>query len=106
VVVAFVLCSVSSVEQTLREVGRVLRPGGTFVFVEHIPVCGWRGWRQRVADLPRCVRRRGGCHQRRDPRAAIAAAFASVELAEQPVVRRDGAPSLVVVGHARRPAGV
>lgn len=36
VVITLVLCSVTSVEETLREIRRVLKPGGTFYFLEHI----------------------------------------------------------------------
>lgn len=36
VVSTLVLCSVPDVAQTLREVHRVLRPGGTLVFLEHV----------------------------------------------------------------------
>lgn len=36
VVSTLVLCSVASVEAALAEVRRVLRPGGTFVFIEHV----------------------------------------------------------------------
>ena len=36
VVSTLVLCSVTSVEQTLREIKRVLKPGGKFIFIEHV----------------------------------------------------------------------
>ncbi len=36
VVASLVLCSVPDVDQTLAEVFRVLKPGGSFVFVEHV----------------------------------------------------------------------
>lgn len=35
VVSTWTLCSVDDIQQTLKEVARVLAPGGTFVFVEH-----------------------------------------------------------------------
>ncbi|XP_029908354.1 methyltransferase-like protein 7A [Myripristis murdjan] len=36
VVCTLVLCSVSDVRQTLREVHRILKPGGAFFFLEHV----------------------------------------------------------------------
>lgn len=36
VIVTLVLCSVSDVEQSLREIKRVLKPGGRYLFMEHI----------------------------------------------------------------------
>lgn len=36
VVVSFVLCSVKSLDMAMREIERVLKPGGKFIFLEHI----------------------------------------------------------------------
>ena len=36
VVITLVLCSVQSVAKTLSEVKRVLKPGGSYYFVEHV----------------------------------------------------------------------
>ncbi len=36
VVVSFVLCSVNSLDMAMREIERVLKPGGKFIFLEHI----------------------------------------------------------------------
>jgi ubiquinone/menaquinone biosynthesis C-methylase UbiE len=48
VVATLVLCSVDDLGRTLREVQRVLKPGGTFAFVEH--VAAPRGTRLRRAQ--------------------------------------------------------
>jgi len=54
VVSTLVLCSVKDQEATLGEVLRVLKPGGRFVFVEH--VAAPRGtWRRRVQRAVRPV---------------------------------------------------
>jgi ubiquinone/menaquinone biosynthesis C-methylase UbiE len=36
VVSTYVLCSVTDVNATLKEIQRVLKPGGTFIFIEHV----------------------------------------------------------------------
>lgn len=36
VVVSFVLCSVNSLDMAMREIGRVLKPCGKFIFLEHV----------------------------------------------------------------------
>lgn len=50
VVGTLVLCSVNSVSSTLKEVLRVLRPGGAFYFLEHVAAehSSWRYFWQQV----------------------------------------------------------
>ncbi|WP_439566257.1 class I SAM-dependent methyltransferase [Gloeocapsopsis crepidinum] len=36
VVSTYVLCSVTDIDATLKDIQRVLKPGGTFVFIEHV----------------------------------------------------------------------
>ncbi|XP_003475830.2 thiol S-methyltransferase TMT1A [Cavia porcellus] len=52
VVCTLVLCSVKSQEQILREVRRVLRPGGAFYFMEHVAAeqSTWNYFWQQVLD--------------------------------------------------------
>jgi SAM-dependent methyltransferase len=105
VVASLVLCTVPDLAQTLAEARRVLRPGGTFRFYQHVR-----------ADDPRLARWQdrlerpwgwlaGGCHPNRDVVAAITAAeFRMLELDRfdfqimPPLVRPH------VLGVAQRPA--
>jgi len=51
VVSTMVLCTVADVDEALSEIARVLRPGGTLLFVEHVHLPGTRlgRWQQRLA---------------------------------------------------------
>ena len=70
VVVSLVLCTVHDVARTLAEVRRVLKPGGTFVFIEHVRSGGVMG---RLQDLSQPVYgwTAGGCHWNRRTEEAI-----------------------------------
>ncbi|MBI2816543.1 MAG: class I SAM-dependent methyltransferase [Acidobacteria bacterium] len=82
VVSTLVLCSVSDPERVLREVLRVLKPGGRFLFIEH--VAAPRGSRlRRVQDWlrPLWTKIGDGCHPNRETWQYIeSAGFASVQI--------------------------
>ena len=69
------LCSVSNVEASVAEIQRVLKPGGKYVFVEHISAPRGSVLRamQTVFD-PLQQTCACGCHLARDPLARIRAA--------------------------------
>lgn len=79
----FTLCSTENVAQALGEVYRVLKSGGTFLFLEHglSPEPSVQKWQRRLDWLQ--VRLANGCHLNRNMKALIAAQpFTSVEVEE------------------------
>ncbi len=65
VVVTWSLCSIANAAAALGEMRRVLKPGGTLIFVEHgrSPDAGVRKWQNLLTPLWRPVT--GGCHLNR-----------------------------------------
>ncbi len=81
VVSTLVLCTVRDLEGTLREIRRVLRPGGQFAFIEHVAAApgSWTGRLQR-GIRPLWSLAADGCNPHRHTLAAIeAAGFTRVE---------------------------
>lgn len=74
VVCTFTLCSVHDQAQTLKELRRILKPGGRLLYAEHgrAPDRGVQKWQDRIE--PAWKRIAGGCHLTRPVTAAIAAA--------------------------------
>jgi len=74
VLTTWTLCSVSGIEAALREMRRVLKPGGELLFMEHglSPDLRVRGWQDRLDGLWGLCS--GGCHLNRDIDALIRAA--------------------------------
>ena len=79
----FTLCSIGDVDQALREIYRVLKPGGRFLFLEHglSPDPGIQLWQRRLNWLQ--MRLGAGCHLTRNIGAMVAAqSFASLVIDE------------------------
>lgn len=70
----FTLCSIEDVRAALGEVRRIVKPGGSFLFLEHgrAPDEGARRWQDRLNPLQRCLC--GGCNLNRDIAGLIEAA--------------------------------
>lgn len=66
VVITYTLCTIPDVDTALRQMRRVLRPGGRLLFCEHgrAPDEAVRRWQDRVT--PAWKKLAGGCHLNRD----------------------------------------
>ena len=66
VLLTYTLCTIPDHESALREMARVLKPGGRLLFCEHgvAPDAGVRRWQNRLDPLWRHLG--GGCHLNRD----------------------------------------
>jgi ubiquinone/menaquinone biosynthesis C-methylase UbiE len=83
VVSTFTLCTIGEVARALREVYRVLKAGGKFLFLEHgiSPHSSVQRWQHRLNWLH--MRLADGCHLDRDIRALVTAQpFASLKIDE------------------------
>jgi SAM-dependent methyltransferase len=106
VVSTFVLCTVDVTELALREIARVLRPDGQFLFLEHIRARSPRlaGWQDRLVEPWRRFAR--GCHCNRPTAELIAASGLTLDKVHEaswrlmpPIVRP------LIAGRARIGAG-
>ncbi len=81
VVSTFTLCSIPDVESALREVHRVLKPGGQFLFLEHglSPDSSVARWQHRLTPIQKVIG--GGCHLDRPMRSLIERAGLNIESA-------------------------
>jgi ubiquinone/menaquinone biosynthesis C-methylase UbiE len=107
VVSSLLLCSVAHPQLALAQLHRVLRPGGTLVFLEH--VAAWDNpqrlrWQHRLE--PAWKQLAGNCHLTRDTERAIVDAGFELEQIERDRMRK-AIPWVrpCIRGRARKPAG-
>ena len=103
VAVTYVLCTVPEPAEALREIARVLKPGGRFLFLEHVrsPDRRRARWQDRLHGAWYLFG--NGCHCNRDTLGELEVSSLEIEHAE-----RDEIPAAVplvrpmLVGSARR----
>jgi ubiquinone/menaquinone biosynthesis C-methylase UbiE len=86
-VVTFALCSIPDPLSALRELRRVIRPGGTLRVLEHglAPDANVVAWQQRIEPLERRIA--DGCHLTRDAASMVSDAGWHITALHQAYVR-------------------
>jgi len=89
VVCSLVLCSVPDQQAALKEIQRVLKPGGKLVFLEHVAADSKPNrlkWQKRIEPVWKHLT--GNCHLTRRTEAAITAAGFKIERIERESIRK------------------
>lgn len=99
----FTLCTIPAVATALQEVRRVLKPGGTFHFLEHglCPDPKVARWQHRLTPVQRRIA--GGCHLDRPIRDLVADSGLEVTEVRNTVLSRPKAFGYLYAGVARKP---
>jgi ubiquinone/menaquinone biosynthesis C-methylase UbiE len=104
VVATLLLCSVADPAIVLAEVARVLRPGGRFLFLEHVRAhdAGLARWQDRLTPLWKVVA--GNCHPNRSTLATLRASpLVVIDVTEGRIPKAAPIVRPRIAGMAERP---
>jgi ubiquinone/menaquinone biosynthesis C-methylase UbiE len=107
VVATLLLCSVADPAIVLAEVARVLRPGGRFLFLEHVRAhdAGLARWQDRLTPLWKVVA--GNCHPNRSTLATLRASpLVVIDVTEGRIPKAAPIVRPRIAGMAERPPTV
>jgi SAM-dependent methyltransferase len=100
----YVHCTIPHPDLAIAEIARVLKPGGRYLFIEHVRGGSVLGRVQDVIE-PLHVYIAAGCHPNRDTEGLLRRSGLALERVEHATLPRSS-PSVrpVILGAARKPA--